>query len=233
MNRYSTVLLGCLVIGNGFLQGCAPVAVFGGATTLGMAVTEERGLSGVIDDAAIKASVNARWWDFDPVISESVEISVREGRVLLTGAVDTPQRQIDAVRLVWETEGVKEVIVEILVGDGAGVGGYAGDTWTTTKLKAELLFEPEVLSSNYNIKTYAGKIYLIGIAQNQMELDRVLEIASRLDGVKEVVNYMRLREESNIMMANPNSEKTLDLKEQPTQTASMDPNMNFPAPQAR
>lgn len=240
MKRYSATLLGLLVIGGGFLQGCAPVAVFGGASTLGMSATEERGIGGIIDDAAIKAEVNANWWDFDPVLSESVEISVREGRVLLTGAVDTPQRQIDAVRLVWKVEGVKEVIDEMLVGDGAGIGGYAGDSWTTTKLKAELLFEPEVRSSNYNVKTYAGKVYLIGIAQDQQELDRVLEIASHLDGVKEVVNYMRLRDEKDIMLANPNREKTMPLQEQtgvagaPTQTAAVDPQqMSFPAPQAR
>ncbi|MEN8236366.1 MAG: BON domain-containing protein [Pseudomonadota bacterium] len=235
MKPHNVALLGLLTIGSGFLQGCAPVAVFGGASTVGMSATEERGLRGVIDDAAIKAEVNALWFDFDPVLSESVELSVREGRVLLTGAVDTPQRQIDAVRLVWKVEGVKEVIDEMLVGDGAGIGGYVGDTWVTTKLKAELLFEPEVRSSNYNIKTYAGKVYLIGIAQDQQELDRVLEIASRVDGVKEVVNYMRLLEEKDIMLAHPNREQTMPLQEQAPKVAVADPQMqmSFPAPQAR
>ena len=73
MNRYSATFFGLLVIGSGFIQGCAPVAVFGGATTLGTAATEERGLRGVIDDAAVKAEINANWFDFDPVISESIE----------------------------------------------------------------------------------------------------------------------------------------------------------------
>ncbi len=219
MKSRNLVLVSGLALscGAAFLQGCVPVAVFGGAASVGMSATAEHGFSGLIDDAAIKAEINALWFDFDPGLNEMVELSVREGRVLLTGAVDTPQRQIDAVRLSWKAGNVKEVIDETTIGDGHGIGSYAGDAWITTHLKAEILFEPEILSVNYNIKTVNGKIYLIGIAQNQLELDRILDISRRIDGVKEVISYVRLKDEPNFM-AEQTQETTLNL--QPPQSAS-------------
>lgn len=240
MKNYSVLLVGALIVGGSLLQGCAPVAVFGGATTLGSSLSEERSMKAIVDDAATKAEINALWFDFDPAISEMVELSVREGRVLLTGSVDKPQRQIDAVRLAWKVNGVREVIDETKLGQGGGIGGYAGDTWVTTQLKAEFLFEPEILSVNYNIKTVKGTVYLIGIAQNQQELDRALELARRVGGVKEVVNYMRFKDNPDIMMAN-SQETVIPLHNQPTPTdvgaqaysdVAQAPT-SFPAPQAR
>ena len=42
-----------------------------------------------------------------------VSTTVLNGRVLMTGLVDNQEVRIDAVRRVWEVEGVKEVINEI------------------------------------------------------------------------------------------------------------------------
>ena len=43
-----------------------------------------------------------------------ISTSVLEGRVLLTGLVDNQEIRIEAVRKVWEVEGVNEVVNEIL-----------------------------------------------------------------------------------------------------------------------
>lgn len=38
-----------------------------------------------------------------------------------------------------------------------------------------------------------GTVYLLGVAQNEEELERVLYIASRTSGVGTVVNYVTLK----------------------------------------
>ena len=195
MSAHKIIGIASVLTLTSLLNGCAPVAVFGGATTVGTSIAEERGVGGVLSDVAIRAQVNTAWFDYDPVINEMVEIQVREGRILLTGDVDTPQRQIDAVRLTWSVEGVKEVIDETKIRDSGGFSGYTGDAWVTTKLKAELLFEPEILSVNYNIKTVDKVVYLIGIAQTQEELDMVIDAARNISGVEEVVSHVRLKDE--------------------------------------
>ncbi len=176
-----------------FLQGCAPTMVAGGATAVGVSAMEERGISGVFNDANIRADIYALWFEYDPILNEMLELSVHEGRILLTGTVATPQQQIDAVRLIWQVKDVREVNDESVVGAGSGFTGYASDTWITTRLKAELMFEQDIQSINYNIKTVNGIVYLLGIAQNQEELERIIEIARDIDAVKEIVNYVHIK----------------------------------------
>lgn len=177
------------------LQGCIPAVLVGGTASLGTTLAEERKLGEVMSDTEITATINAKWFDHDPKISEMVGLQVRQGRVLLSGLVDTPLRQIDAVRLAWEARGVKEVIDETRVGEETA-SIAASDTWITTKLKTEMLFNQDISSINYNIKTADGIVYLIGIAQNQHELDLVLQMARKINGVKNVVNQVRLKDGS-------------------------------------
>jgi hypothetical protein len=145
-----------------------------------------------------------------------VELSVREGKVLLTGQVDTVQRQIDAVRLVWTIGGVREVIDDTKIGKGSGFGGYASDAWITTKLKTALMFEGEIHAINYTLKTVDGVVYLMGIAQNQKELERILEIARSTSGVKNIVSYVRLKGEIAYDM--PTQVQPTDFQTQPVDT---------------
>ena len=61
--------------------------------------------------------------------------NVIEGRVLLTGIVDTQEIRIETVRKVWEVEGVREVINEIEIGNKTTIKEYANDLWIQLKLK--------------------------------------------------------------------------------------------------
>jgi osmotically-inducible protein OsmY len=219
------------------MQGCVPAALVGGTASIGSTLAEERKIGEVLSDTEITATVNAKWLDHDPKISEMVGLQVRQGRVLLTGLVDTPLRQIDAVRLAWEARGVKEVIDETKVGETT-VGLYAADTWITTKLKTEMLFNEDISSINYNVKTVDGVVYLLGIAQNQQELDRVMQMARKIEGVKNIINYMRLKDGSAAQGGDafPINNTTMVTEEAPimVQPVSND-NYNsggFPAPRA-
>jgi osmotically-inducible protein OsmY len=174
------------------LQGCIPAALVGGTASLGTSIAEERKFGDVFTDAEISATINAKWIHHDSRISELVGLQVNQGRVLLTGIVDTPLRQIDAVRLAWEARGVKEVIDETRLGN-SDLKLYASDSWITTKLKTEMLFNQDISSINYNIKTVGGIVYLIGIAQNQQELDQVMNMARKVNGVKNIVNYVNIK----------------------------------------
>jgi len=79
------------------------------------------------------------------------------------------------------------------VHDGTGVGGYAKDSWIIAKLRARMMFEKRVLSINYNIDCVNGVVYLMGIAQDQDELNRVMHLARNISGVQNVISYVRLK----------------------------------------
>lgn len=174
------------------LQGCVG-AVVGVGATAGTAAMEERGLSGAADDTALRLRINALLSDKDERLWRKVGMQVYMGRVLLTGTVETPEMRAEAVKLAWQAEGVKEVINEIQLAGSAGASGFARDTWISTQLKSALLFDKQVASINYSIETVAGTVYLIGLAQDQRELDRVMNHARGLNYVKKVVNYVKIK----------------------------------------
>ena len=183
-----------LLVGSAFmLNACVPVAIFSAATVVGASAAEERGIGSVASDSTILTQINGSWLAHDPKLNQNIEAQVREGRVVLSGTVDSVQQQIDAVRLVWKIRGVKEVIDETEVGKGTGFGGYASDSWISTRIKTQMLFDPDISSINYNVKTVNGKVYLMGIAQDNTELAKVTKIAKGTPGVKKIINYVRLK----------------------------------------
>lgn len=174
------------------LQGCVG-AVVGAGATAGTAAMEERGLAGAADDTALRLRINALLSKKDERLWRKVGMQVYMGRVLLTGTVETEEMRAEAVRLAWEAKGVKEVINELQLADSDGASGFARDTWISTQLKSALLFDKQVSSINYSIETVRGTVYLIGLAQDRTELDRVMNHARGLSYVKKVVNYVQIK----------------------------------------
>ncbi len=176
------------------LSGCAPVVFMGGATAVVTAASEERSIGGVLSDTEIKARIQYLLVNHSPDAFNSVNVVVRQGRVLLTGLVNKKQDQIDAVRFAWQAKGVKEVIDEITTKGEGGFKNYAKDSWITTQLKSKLLAENNVRSLNYDVHTVGGVVYIMGIAQSQDELNLVVSIARRIAGVQHVKSFVTLKD---------------------------------------
>lgn len=177
------------------LAGCVPVVV-GGAAATGVAVAQERSVGTAIDDTSILTQINAKFLGskIQDLITH-VDIKVNEGAVLLTGNVKHSESSIEAVKLAWQVNGVKEVINEIQVTDRASFKDFAKDTWITAQAKSRLLAEKNLKSINYNVETVNAVVYLIGIAQNPEELEKAVYIASRVKGVEKVISHVRLKDD--------------------------------------
>ena len=95
----------------------------------------DRSMGTVIDDATIKVNIAAKFISSEDNLFVDVSTTVLDGRVLMTGLVDNQEVRIDAVRRVWEVEGVQEVINEIQIGNRASLKEYANDVWINTQAK--------------------------------------------------------------------------------------------------
>lgn len=173
---------------------CGPGLFIGAAATGGIAVAEQRSVGTQVDDLGIKLAINEGLFSYNETLFQNVSIDVTEGRVLLTGKVTEPQDRVEAVRIAWQAEGVKEVINEIQVTDKGGIDSYLTDVRISNELRADLLFDSQVDAINYNVETVGQIIYLTGIAHNQAELDRVIAHARTISGVKQVVSHVRVME---------------------------------------
>jgi osmotically-inducible protein OsmY len=175
------------------LSGCGTtgIAVGAGAATA-VAASEERGIGGAISDTAIETQINALLLQHGFETFRKVSVKSYERRVLLTGLVQTAQMRLDAVRLAWQADGVREVINEIEVTDKGGAEAYARDVWISTQLRTKLLLDKEIKSINYSVETVGGTVYLMGFARSPDELARVQAHARNLAYVRRVVSYVRI-----------------------------------------
>ncbi|HCM83886.1 MAG TPA: BON domain-containing protein [Alphaproteobacteria bacterium] len=183
----TVILISALALG-----GCVTVATTGVVEGAKIA-SEERSINSASSDARIQLRINDKLLKHSTSLFTNVDLTVTEGRVLLTGNVPKAADRVKAVELVWQVPGVKQVMNELQVKEGGGVSGYASDTWLITKLRSQMILAKDIISINYNLDVVNGVVYMMGIAQDQAELDRVKNLVRNTSGVKDLVSYVRLK----------------------------------------
>jgi len=74
-----------------------------------------------------------------------------------------------------------------------GTGEYFDDTAITTKVKSAILGESSLKSAENNVETFKGVVQLSGFVNSQADINKAVEVARRVKGVKSVKNDMRLK----------------------------------------
>ena len=184
-----------LLVFSAYLLSCSPAGILasGGATAM-VSAEGDRSLGTLVDDATIKVNIAAKFINSQDNIFVDISTTVLEGRVLLTGLVDNQEIRIDAVRRVWEVNGVKEVVNEIQIGNRSGLKEYAQDLWITTQVKGLAAKTLGLRSVAYNYETIQGKVYVAGITSRPEQLEALLDSIKTIKGVSEIVNYVIVKE---------------------------------------
>lgn len=147
------------------------------------------GGKGGVPDPVLAHAVEAQW-ETVPGLNDRLDVTVRDGRALLTGRAANADERVEAVRLAWQANGVKEVINEVEIGDESSLSDKAADAWITTQLRTKLLTDSDITSGNYTIETINQTVHLMGRARSQVELDRVREYARNIARVRQVVSHV-------------------------------------------
>ncbi len=177
------------------LTSCVETVVVGSLTT-GAIATREKSLNNTRTDIGIYTTLNV---DFVQNglknFGNSIDVTVNEGRVLLTGIARDAQKAKLASDLSWKAAGVKEVIDEIQLREGESVKfkdftSAASDYFVTNKIEAKLLIAKKVPTFNYKITTVSGSVYVIGVARDESELNKVLTLITKIRGVEKVVSHV-------------------------------------------
>ena len=206
------------------LGGCVVAAVGAAGAGGGYALSQERSIGDTVRDAGLHAAITESWKQYNIKMADNIDNTVYEGRVLLTGSVPSEEWHAEAVARTWKVEGVKEVYDEIQVGPEESFSENLSDGQVSTKLKAELIGDGDVKSINYTVTTVRGVVYVIGSARSQAELDRVVDHARNIGGVRRVVSYVRIR------VGEPPSAQTASAPQTATPPAGTPPTAASPAP---
>lgn len=176
------------------ITACTPVGLLTGVgASVGTYAAEERGVDGAALDTSIDARIRSAWLQADADLVADLGLTVRERRVLLTGAVADPDRRLLAVRLAWRPEEVVEVINEIRVVKSGDLGDAARDRLIAADLKSKLMLDAKIKSINYAVDVSDRVVYLMGVAQSESERRRVRDWARQVEYVRGVVDYTLLK----------------------------------------
>ncbi len=194
-SRKTSTTLVISLLGLIALSGCSATgAAIGVGAAAANTAAEERSFNKAVTDIQIQIKINDLLLQENISIFRKVNIQVSEGKVLLSGNVELPDHRITAVKQAWKAAGVREVINEIEINNDSGITDYAQDVWISTQLKTAIIFDKKITSINYNIDTVNQSVYLLGIAQNENEVNRVIAHAKDIDYVKRVVSYVVLKD---------------------------------------
>lgn len=183
-----------LVCGAPALAACSPeMMAVGAGATVGSAAAQDRGVEGAARDTWIRAEINQRLLAHSGNLFLDVHLQVQNGRVLLSGTVPGPRARVEAVRIAWLSDGVREVINEIELSDDDSFAGFARDRWIETRLRAKLLGDKDVSSLNISIESVNQSVYLIGVTHSQDEKARVVGHAKTVPYVRRVVSYLAVK----------------------------------------
>ncbi len=174
------------------LPGCI-AAVAGAGATGGVMAAQDRGFEQGIDDNEIAFEINRKLAATDAALFKRVSTQISHGRVVLIGTVAKPEDRLVATRIARDVGGVKQVIDELQVGTPPSFSESAGDKLISTKLRAAITGDGDISSINYSIDTLRGTVYLMGIAQDRAEHDRVVAHARAVSGVRNVISNVEVK----------------------------------------
>ena len=74
-----------------------------------------------------------------------------------------------------------------------GTGEYVDDAMITTKVKAAILGESTLKSTEINVETYKGTVQLSGFVSSSAAAAKASEVTRNVKGVQSVKNDLRLK----------------------------------------
>ena len=191
------VMMGsALVCGSAMAETTATDKVQSTANTAGEKIDNSMNKVGnFMDDSSITAKVKAALVDADDIKSTDISVETEKNVVTLSGFVESQAQAEKAVAVAKKVEGVTSVSDKLHVRDGKeqSAKGYAGDTATTSEIKAKLLADDIVPSRKVKVETTDGVVQLSGTVDSKAQSDRAESIAKAIDGVKSVKNDLKVK----------------------------------------
>ena len=181
-----------------FLSSCIGVSstgIFGAGVSVAL---DPRTVGTQIDDTIMQKNLTAKILLRNKKHFLAVKSKVIDGRIFLTGKVESPEEKLQLTKSAWEIKGVRSVRNDIKIKEEFNFQRSAKDILITSQLRTALIFNKNIKASNYQIDTYKKKIYVYGIALTSEEKDLVISEAKEILDVKDVIASILLVEDLRI-----------------------------------
>ena len=181
------------------LTGCAAGVSSSGLFGTGVSVAmDPRTVGTQIDDSIMQKTISTKILTLDKKHFLKVKTKVLDGRIFITGKVDSPEEKLLITKLAWETKGARSVRNDIKIKEEFNFKQSAKDVLITSQLRTAIIVNKNIKATNYQIDTYKKKIYIYGIALTSEEKDLVISEAKEILDVEDVIASIILVEDLRI-----------------------------------
>jgi len=181
------------------LSGCVGYSSTGVLGTGVSIALDPRSLGTQIDDSLMQQNLRARLLSADKSYIISVKTKILDGRIFLTGKVNSVEEKLKITKLAWEIKGARSVNNDLQIKEKFDFKRSAKDLLITSQLRAAMIGNKKIKSVNYNIDTYKKKIYVYGIAQNKIERDEITKEAKQILDVEDVITSIFLVDDLRVL----------------------------------
>jgi osmotically-inducible protein OsmY len=156
----------------------------------------------------ITTKIQAQYFGDADVRGRNIDVTTSpEGRVTLTGTVESAAERAEAVRIARATEGVKDVNDNLRIvaadapdrpaadkdaKDDKNDSNALTDPWITTKIESKYFLDGDVKGRNIDVTTENGIVTLTGQVTSAAERRQAIVLAQSTDGVKDVRDQLKI-----------------------------------------
>ena len=195
MNCKSILLLIMIVTISGCV-GYSSTGVLGTGVSVAM---DPRTIGTQIDDSLMQKNLRAKLILMDKSYLLNVKSKVLDGRIFITGKVNTVEEKLKITKLGWEIKGARSVKNDIKIKEKFNFKQTAKDVLITSQLRTAMIANKKIKSANYDIDTYKKIIYVYGISQNEEERAEVINEAKEVLDVEDVVTSIFLVQDLRVI----------------------------------
>ena len=188
-----------LILASILISGCVGYSSTGVLGTGVSVAMDPRTIGTQIDDSIMQKNLRAKLIMMDKVYLLNVKTKVLDGRIFITGKVDTVEEKLKITKLGWEIKGARSVKNDLKIKEKFNFKQTAKDVLITSQLRTAMIANKKIKSANYDIDTYKKIIYIYGISQNEEERSEVINEAKQVLDVEDVVTSIFLVEDLRVV----------------------------------
>ena len=131
--------------------GTSSTGIFGTGVSIAF---DPRTVGTQIDDSIMQKNLSAKLINMNTNYILSVKSKVLDGRIFITGKVDTVEEKLKITKLGWEIKGARSVKNDLQIKEKFDFQRAAKDLLITSQLRTALITSKKIKAVNYNIDTY-------------------------------------------------------------------------------
>ncbi|MCC5855809.1 MAG: BON domain-containing protein [Idiomarina sp.] len=172
------------------LSGCA-VAIIGGTIATTAVILDSRSVDSQMGDSGLRLRILNALNQEDSLDDQRIRVVPYNGDVILIGQVSSESQKQRAEQIAREVGIPQSLFNQLQVTEISTVRDRSRDSWITTRVKSQLLRDPDHDASGVKVITENREVYLLGLVEPNVA-QHAIEVARNVPGVVRVVDVLNV-----------------------------------------